>query len=118
MKPIEMSSNSESGLFLIKPCAECGISFENRTQLKSHMMNEHIQSRRNGRALPYVLNKKRANVKLLKGATRENNLDVEVKSGCVNLRFSDGAYFGVVLPLLRDWNRNVINPFCTERYER
>ena len=33
------------------------------------------------------------------------HLDVEIKSGCVNMRFSDGAYFEVVLPLLREWHK-------------
>ena len=45
-----------------------------------------------GRTFGYALNQKRAKAKLLKGAKRTKNLDVELKSGCVNLRFSDGSY--------------------------
>ena len=56
-----------------------------------------------GRAFEYTLNKKRAKAKLLKGAKRENHLDVEFKSGCANLRFSNGSYFKLILPLLRNW---------------
>ena len=56
-----------------------------------------------GRSFDYTLNKKKAKAKLLKGAKRATNLDVEVKSGCVNLRFSYGSYYEVVLPLLKSW---------------
>ena len=58
----------------------------------------------NGRSFEYTLNKKRAKAKLLKGANRRH-LEVELKSGCANLRFSDGAYYKIVLPLLNDWNQ-------------
>ena len=58
----------------------------------------------NGRNFGYSLNPKRAKAKLLKGAKRTKNLDVEVKTGCVNMRFDDGSYFEVVLPLLRQWH--------------
>ena len=61
--------------------------------------------KRNGREFNYVVNDKRAKAKLLKGAKRRKNLEVEVKSGCVNLRFSDGSYFEVILPLLREWHK-------------
>ena len=40
----------------------------------------------------YSLDKKRAKNKLLKGANRTENLKVEIKSGCVNLRFSNRSY--------------------------
>ena len=43
-----------------------------------------------GRAHGYVLNNKRTKAKLLKGAKRSNNLDIERKDGCVNLLFDDG----------------------------
>ena len=58
-----------------------------------------------GRVFGYALNHKRAKSKLLKGAKRAKNLNVEVKSGCVNLRFDDGSYFEIILPLLREWHR-------------
>ena len=48
------------------------------------------------------MNEKRAKTKLLK-----EHLDVDVKSGCVNMRFSDGSYFEVVLPVLREWHGHV-----------
>ena len=67
------------------------------------MSQTHVKGKRNGRLFSYALNPKRAKAKLLKGAKRQN-LDVEIKSGCVNLRFSDGAFFEVVLPLLKQWH--------------
>ena len=54
-----------------------------------------------GRAFPYVLNKKKAKAKLLQGAKRSKNLDIEVKSGCVNFRFNNGSYYEVLLPLVK-----------------
>ena len=62
------------------------------------------------RVFDYALNKKRAKAKLLKGAKREN-LIVEVKNGCVNLLFSDGAYIELVLPLMKSWNKKVNKVF-------
>ena len=59
------------------------------------------------RVFQYTINKKRAEAKLLKGAKRSSNLDVEVKSGCVNLRFNDGSFYVVVLPLISDWHSKV-----------
>ena len=59
------------------------------------------------RVFQYAINKKRAEAKLLKGARRSSNLDVEVKSGCVNLRFNDGSFYVVVLPLISDWHSKV-----------
>ena len=59
-----------------------------------------------GRVHDYVLNNKRTKTKLLKGAKRTNNLDIERKSGVVNMLFDDGSYFEVVLPLLRLWHKN------------
>ena len=61
----------------------------------------------NERAFEYTINKKRAKAKLLKGAKRDNHLDVELRSGCANMRFSNGSYFQLVLPLLRDWYQNL-----------
>ena len=69
-----------------------------------------------GRVFDYALNKKKAKAKLLKGAKREN-LDVEIKNGCVNLLFSDGAYFVLVLPLMRLWNRKVNEVFIVNETE-
>ena len=44
---------------------------------------------------------------MLKGAKRENNLEVEVKPGCVNLRFCNGSFFEIVLPLIKCWSKKV-----------
>ena len=49
----------------------------------------------------YALNEKRTKKNLLKGAKKSTDLEVEVKSGNTNLRFSDGSYLQVVLPLLK-----------------
>ena len=56
-----------------------------------------------GRVFQYELNEKKARLNLLKGANRSKHLEIEVKTGCVNLRFSDGAYHEVVLPLMKKW---------------
>ena len=63
----------------------------------------------NGRVFAYTLNEKRAKRNLLKGAEKENNLEVEVKSGNTNLRFSVGSYHEVLLPLLRSWSEELDN---------
>ena len=59
------------------------------------------------RVFDYTLNHKRAKTKLLKGAKKDNNLDVEIKPGCVNLRFDDGSYYELILPLLQAWSQQV-----------
>ena len=59
------------------------------------------------RSFGYEINVKKAKKKLLKGAERAENLTVEVKSGCVNLKFCDGAFHEIVLPLLREWSSKV-----------
>ena len=48
--------------------------------------------------------KNRAKSKLLKGA-KKPNLDVEVKDGCVNLRFCDGSFHEIILPFLTLWQQ-------------
>ena len=60
-----------------------------------------------GRVFSYSLNKKKAKAKLLKGAKRMNSLEVEVKDGCVNLRFCDGSFYEIVLPLVKLWSQKV-----------
>ena len=70
------------------------------------VMNNDVKEVDNGRVFNYAINKKRAKSKLLKGAKR-SNLDVELKPGCVNLRFCDGAFYVIVLPLIKDWNKKV-----------
>ena len=67
-------------------------------QLMDKDINEEEE---NCRVFDYALNKKRAKSKLLKGAKREN-LHVESRSGCVNLKFCDGAFYEIVLPLIKD----------------
>ena len=71
------------------------------------MININQDDHGDNRAFGYVLNKKRAKAKLLKGANRESHLNIEHKLGCVNLRFSNGAYFQLVLPLLKDWHEKI-----------
>ena len=66
----------------------------------------HEDNNHDGRVFEYSMNKKRANAKLLQGA-KAKNLDVEVKSGCVNLRFSDGSYCELILPLIKAWQQKV-----------
>ena len=55
------------------------------------------------RVFGYTLNQKRAKNKLLRGAKRTNSLEVEVKEGCVNLRFCDGSFVEIVMPFIRVW---------------
>ena len=57
---------------------------------------------KNERVFDYTLNKKRAKAKLLRGAKKDKNLDIDIKPGCVNLRFDNGSYYQVVLPWLRE----------------
>ena len=59
------------------------------------------------RSFGYAFYIKRAKAKLLKGSKRLAYIDVEVKTGCVNLRFSVGAYHEVVMPLLAVWKQRV-----------
>ena len=75
--------------------------------LESEENSRNLQKRRNGRTFDYDLNERRPKAKLLKCAKRAKHLNVEIKSGCVNMRFSDGAYFEVPLPFLRDWHKKV-----------
>ena len=67
------------------------------------------------RSFGYTLNIKRAKANLLKSTKRVHNMDVEVKSGCVNMRFSGGAYQEVVLPLIRNWNLQVNEEFIFDQ---
>ena len=59
------------------------------------------------RDFSYTINKRKTKAKLLRGAKRIQNLEVEVKSGCTNLRFCDGSFFEVVLPVLNEWRQKV-----------
>ena len=80
----------------------------NPKMLENSCVEDSIDVRRDGRKnrnFDYDLNEKKAKAKLLKGARRAKHLNIEIKSGCVNMRFSDGAYFEVVLPLLRNWHK-------------
>ena len=61
-----------------------------------------------GRVFNHSLNKTRAKTKLLEGAKRTKNLEVEKRDGCVNLRFCDGSYFEVILPLLKNLHNNEV----------
>ena len=111
MMEIELSTNNPVEAMNKNACIECTVDFEEISQLKTHIMKYHKDNKRNGRAFNYVLNDKKAKAKLLRGAKRTNPLVVEVKSGCVNMRFNDGSYFTVVLPLLRKWHEQVSKPF-------
>ena len=88
-------------------CEDCQITFEKEDDLKVHL-SKH---RRKTRSFNYNMNVQKTKKKLLRGAKRINHLDIEVKSTCVNIRFSDGAYHEVVLPLLEDWYKQINKPF-------
>ena len=115
MKAIQQTNTNqcETPVSLKNPC---DLS-EEKSQFLTHESKIFAPARRNGREFSYTLNTKRAKAKLLKGAQRRNHLDVEVKSGCVNLRFSDGAYFEVVLPLLKQWHEQVGKTFMVKNIE-
>ena len=83
---------------------ECEVKISEEKGLKKHMKNHKNDQER---IFEYDINEKRAKKKLLKGAKREENLDVEIKPTCANIRFSDGAYQEVVMPLLREWSSNI-----------
>ena len=112
-----MSASSESQISPKIACDECKIELKTSDLLKSHVENTHVLNSRRGRSFNYVLNENRAKAKILKGAKRAKNLDVEVKSGCVNLRFNDGSYFNVVLPVLRDWHKQLKKTFKLDDLE-
>ena len=61
----------------------------------------------NRRSFGYSLNIKKAKANILKGAKRTKDLDIEMKSGCINMRFSGGAYQETVLPLFKLWRQRV-----------
>ena len=64
------------------------------------IVNVNNQESVSKRSFGYALNIKKAKAKLIKGAKRTSNLEIEVKTGCINLRFSGGAYREVVMPVL------------------
>ena len=61
----------------------------------------------NKKSFGYSLNIKKAKASILKGVKRTKDIDVEIKSGCVNMRFSGGAYQETVLPLFKLWKQRV-----------
>ena len=73
--------------------------------------NDYVTKRTFG----YALNIKRAKAKLLKGVKRPDNVNIEKKSGCVNLRFSVGAYHEVVKPLLVLWKERINEEFVINK---
>ena len=75
------------------------------------VINVNDQKDDTERLFKYSLNDKRAKSNLLKGAQRTQHLETEFKSGCVNVRFSDGAYHEIVLPLLKTWLQNCNKEF-------
>ena len=75
------------------------------------VINFNYQKDVTERLFKYSLNDKRAKSYLLKGAQRTQHLETEFMSGCVNVRFSDGAYHEIVLPLLKNWLQN-----CNEEF--
>ena len=112
MMKIECTTSNQ-GEFSVsdnRNCTVCHATFEEEGQVEEHMM-KNKRMKRKTRAFSYELNEKRAKNKLLKGAKREKHLDVETKSTCVNMRFSDGSYHEVVLPFLREWHKQVEKPF-------
>ena len=88
VKNIECSSSDQQDFSVSDSinCNMCSSTFQEVNQLNEHMV-EH-KRKRNTRTFSYDLNEKKARVKLLKGAKRAKNLDVEIKSTCVNMRFS------------------------------
>ena len=89
-------------------CNFCENIFKEEKELQVHMDEYHTEkTRRNTRKFNYNMNEKKANAKILKGAMRESHLNLEIKSTCVNMRFSDGSYHKIVLPLLREWSQLV-----------
>ena len=75
-----------------------------------HMKNTEEEVKK-PRTFNYELNEEKAKTKLLKGAMKPMHMDIEVKTTCVNLRFDDGSFKEVVLPLLRNWSKKDKEPF-------
>ena len=89
LKNIELTSQSESQISTMNVIEESVNALEGGAQ-------DVNQRNRNTRSFNYELNEKNAKAKLLKGAKRAKNLDVEIKSTCVNMRFSDGSFHEVL----------------------
>ena len=85
-------------------CDVCEDNFQQENEFETHMSRHNDQ---NNRIFNYDMNEKKAQKKLLKGANRVENLDVEIKPTCVNMRFSDGSFKEVVLPLIKVWHNKV-----------
>ena len=69
------------------------------------------------RAFSYVLSDKKAKDKLLKGAKRAKNLEVEEKDGCITFIFNDGSYIKTLIPLLKSWQRNTNKTVAIDSYQ-
>ena len=82
----------------------CEVDFEQEKEFETHMSRQKDQK---NRKFNYDMNEKKAKKKLLKGANRVDHLDVEIKPTCVNMRFSDGSFKEVVLPLIKVWHKKV-----------
>ena len=106
---------------MIKSIVNCNIQ-EEQKNMKLDKHEEHNDMKytdeenkniyvRKPRTFSYELNEKKAKTKLLKGALKPKNMDIEIKSTCVNMRFDDGSFKEVVLPLLRRWNMKVEESF-------
>ena len=73
---------------------------------------EHLKrNMKKQRVFNFELNEKKAKKKLLDGAMKPNHMDIEIKTTCVNMRFDDGSFTEVVLPLLRNWHSKVDETF-------
>ena len=105
MKNIQYSASVTDDLSISENnyCVVCEATFEEENELKDHMM-KHKKVNRKARTFSYDMNEKKAKLKLLKGANRKTDLNIEIKPTCVNMRFSDGAYHEIVMPLLRQWH--------------
>ena len=97
------NSVEDANKSLNENCNVCEMSFQKENELQDHMKNHEGK----GRTFSYDMNEKKAKKKLLKGSRRNKHLDIEEKPTCINMRFSDGAYHEVVLPLLKQWSKNV-----------
>ena len=72
---------------------------------------KHKKKNLRSRTFAYEMNENKAKTKLLKGARRAEHLDIELKSTCANLRFDDGAFQEIALPLIKPFHNQINTMF-------
>ena len=106
MRSIENHSNiREVTVSESLDCEVCDYTIDDVKKLK------HKKKNLRSRTFAYEMNENKAKTKLLKGARRAEHLDIELKSTCANLRFDDGAFQEIALPLIKQFHNQINTMF-------